>query len=154
MQYLILVFLTPELWNTKEMSMDQVYLACVLLLEEMSCIQEWQKKGVVMIHDYEGFEFSHFRQMTMRNFIRILQIMQVIVGTSLVIYFEICHFMFVPYIKLNLQGNFPLKFKAFHEVNQPYLFYILYKIFYPLVSEKLRKRVRSQREREIQKNPS
>lgn len=65
------------MWNTKEISMDEIYLACVLLLEEMSCEESVQKNGIVMIHDYEGFAFSHFRKLTMRNFIRILQIMQV-----------------------------------------------------------------------------
>jgi hypothetical protein len=75
---------------------------------------ETQENGVVMLGDMRGLTWSHFFQATPT---RIMTIRSV------------------------LQGNFPLKFKGFHSINESPLLYKIHSCIKHLFSDKIIKRV-------------
>jgi len=89
---MVVAFFGVELWDTQSVSLDEIIVASILLLEEMIETEETQKNGVVLIADMTGLKFRHILQGTPSRILRILSV---------------------------LQGNYPIKCKGLHSVNEP-----------------------------------
>ncbi|ODM94881.1 Alpha-tocopherol transfer protein-like [Orchesella cincta] len=98
-------------WNPKEITAEHVVFLAVLFFEELSRSKECN--ATIMI-DWTGFGMAMYRQIRLRDLTR---------GFSL------------------LQGTFPVSFKAIHQVNQSSFFWLVSKIFFSLLSSKLRNRI-------------
>lgn len=101
-------------WNTKEVSLIELF-RCVLLLVEIAVTEyRTQISGVEVIYDLEGLSIQHVYQM----------------GPT--------------FAKLAVQWAqecVPLRMKGHHVVNQPYIFNMLFALFKPFLSQKFRNRV-------------
>ncbi|XP_073988221.1 clavesin-1 isoform X2 [Rhodnius prolixus] len=102
------------LWNTKEVSGDQLfrlfYLVHVLAMME----PETQVRGVVVILDFEGLSMKQVAQLTPSFSLRLLSF---------------------------IQDAMPIRLKEVHIVKQPFIFNIVWKVFQPFVKEKLKARL-------------
>jgi len=101
-------------WKTKAVSLTELY-RCVLLLVEIAVTEyRTQISGVEVIFDLEGLSIQHIYQ----------------IGPS-----------FASTAVQWAQECVPLRFKAHHVVNQPYIFNMLFAIFKPFLSQKFRNRI-------------
>jgi len=64
-------------WNANEVTVDDIFRANYLFLEEMTADVETQKNGIVSILDFSGFGFSHVRHFSPYDAQRMAQVIQV-----------------------------------------------------------------------------
>ncbi|XP_037081786.1 alpha-tocopherol transfer protein-like [Pollicipes pollicipes] len=104
----------PGAWDPSTCSMDDIFCTNVLCLEHVAREQATQVCGVVAIQDFTGFGFHHMRHFTTEHIRRMISI---------------------------LQGSFPLRFKGFHFVFEPKIFYWAFAAVKPFLSKKLADRL-------------
>ncbi|CAL8133595.1 unnamed protein product [Orchesella dallaii] len=100
-----------ERWNASGVSVTDIICVTILLLEEIS---RRQSSGVSIVIDWDGFGFAQYRQITYRTLVR---------GFAV------------------LQGTLPISFKGIHQLNPSIMFSMVSKIFFSLLSAKLKKRI-------------
>ncbi|CAL8133593.1 unnamed protein product [Orchesella dallaii] len=98
-------------WNASGVSVTDIICVTILLLEEIS---RRQSSGVSIVIDWDGFGFAQYRQITYRTLVR---------GFAV------------------LQGTLPISFKGIHQLNPSIMFSMVSKIFFSLLSAKLKKRI-------------
>jgi len=101
-------------WDAYSVSLDDIFRANYLYLEEMIASEETQVNGIIAIVDFAGLGWSHVRSFTPRQAQRVISL---------------------------VQDCFPARFKEFHFVHQPYVFQCVFAIVKPLLSEKIRNRI-------------
>ncbi|XP_065346792.1 alpha-tocopherol transfer protein-like isoform X2 [Cloeon dipterum] len=101
-------------WSSKFGSLDDIYRATVQCAEMGACEPATQMMGGVAVLDMKGTSLRHVTSLTPNFAKKVVDL---------------------------IQGNFPLRFKAFHIVNQPRLFDLIYACFKPLLNDKLKSRV-------------
>jgi len=106
--------ITTEKWKHKQVSLDEVYKGCVLLLEAAMLEPATQIHGAVVIFDMDGLSLQQTWQFTPPFAKRIVDW---------------------------LQDSVPLRVKAIHVVNQPKIFNMVFALFKPFFREKLRGRI-------------
>lgn len=110
----IMLIESGERWNPRLVSVEQVFRATQVALEGAMREPKSQICGVIVIMDMKGLTFSHI-------------------------------FQFTPsYAKMALEWTqecIPVRIKAVHVLNQPYIFNILLAMFRPFIAEKLRTRL-------------
>ncbi|XP_043247264.1 alpha-tocopherol transfer protein-like [Amphibalanus amphitrite] len=104
----------PGAWDPSAVTMDDIFISNVLLLEHMAREQATQVCGVVAIQDFTGFGFHQMKHFTTEHIRRMISI---------------------------LQGSFPLRFKGFHFVFEPRVFYWAFAAVKPFLSKKLADRL-------------
>ncbi|KAK9878597.1 hypothetical protein WA026_022858 [Henosepilachna vigintioctopunctata] len=110
----ILVIELGTKWDTKKVTLDEVFKGCVLFLELAMLEQESQVCGAVVIFDMDGLSLSQTTKFTPAFAKRIVDW---------------------------LQESVPLRIKNIHIVNQPYIFKMVFALFKPFLKEKLRNRI-------------
>ncbi|XP_074039643.1 alpha-tocopherol transfer protein-like isoform X2 [Leptinotarsa decemlineata] len=101
-------------WKCSEVSLDEVFKGVVLFLEAAMLEPETQVCGAVVFLDMEGLSLSQTTKFTPSFAMKLLEW---------------------------LQDSVPLRVKAIHIVNQPYVFKIVFALFKPFLREKLRSRL-------------
>ncbi|KAK9511081.1 hypothetical protein O3M35_005714 [Rhynocoris fuscipes] len=110
----VLVANEGSLWNTKEVSGDQMFKLFYLVHILATLEPETQVRGVVVILDFEGLSMKQVAQLTPSFSMRLLSF---------------------------IQDAMPLRLKEVHIVKQPFIFNIVWKVFQPFVKEKLKSRL-------------
>lgn len=110
----ILLIEAGKKWNTKEVSLTEIVRGIMLIVEAALLEPKTQIAGSVILIDLNGLSLTHVWQFTPNLAKLILEYVQECV---------------------------PLRVKAIHLLNQPYVFNMLYAIFKPFIGEKLRKRI-------------
>lgn len=103
-----------ERWNPQEVSLKEVFRGIQVGLEGAMAEPKTQICGVNSVFDMKGLSFKHIMQFT------------------------------PSYAKMVLdwiQESVPIRVKAVHIINQPYIFNMLFAIFKPFMREKLRSRI-------------
>ncbi|XP_022821051.1 alpha-tocopherol transfer protein [Spodoptera litura] len=103
-----------ERWNPQEVSLKEVFRGIQVGLEGAMAEPATQICGVISVFDMKGLAFKHIMQFT------------------------------PSYAKMVLdwiQESVPIRVKAVHIINQPYIFNMLFAIFKPFMREKLRSRI-------------
>lgn len=103
-----------EIWNPKEVTLDEFFKAAVLLLEAALYEEETQINGVAVIFDMAGLSLQQAWQFTPSFAKRLVDW---------------------------LQDAIPLRIKAIHIINQPKIFSMVFALFKPFLREKLRQRI-------------
>ncbi|XP_049538607.1 retinaldehyde-binding protein 1-like [Anopheles darlingi] len=103
-----------ELWNTKQVTEDQIFRALYTIQKLAVLEAATQINGAVVIYDFKGMGMGHVSAMSTSGAKRLLTFIQ-----------EAC----------------PLRMKAVHFVNEPMIFNMVWKLFKPFVKEKLNKRM-------------
>lgn len=102
-----------DTWDPEEISMNDILMTALLMLEEMLNSKETQENGIVIIRDYDKFGLSHMRLCTLSEIKRACTI-------------------FV--------NSFPCKYKAAHIIRNSYFFHCLLAMAKPFMPQKLRDR--------------
>ncbi|CAI2731201.1 unnamed protein product [Schistosoma spindalis] len=111
-----LIYFRPGLWNPAEWSTNDVFRANVLVIEEL--LLSWpavQVHGVIILVDLSGFSWRHAINLMSPWFLH-----------------RAVHF---------LQGSSPVRVKAVHIFNSPYMFSKIYSTLMPLLKPKNQARV-------------
>lgn len=97
------------------MTIEEIFRTNILALEQVVRESETQIAGVVILLDMSGLNLQHVK-------------------------------FFTPYYAKKMvelvQETFPLRFKGFHVVNEPFYFDAVMTVLKPFLKEKIRKRVR------------
>ncbi|XP_059484492.1 alpha-tocopherol transfer protein-like [Neocloeon triangulifer] len=101
-------------WSSKMGTMDDLYGATVQCAELGASEPATQMMGGVAVLDMKGTSLRHVANLSPSYAKKTVDL---------------------------LQGNFPMRFKAFHIINQPRLFDLVFAIFKPFLSSKLKSRI-------------
>ncbi|XP_049775676.1 alpha-tocopherol transfer protein-like [Schistocerca cancellata] len=110
----ILLIHAGRRWKPSECSLDELYCCVMLFLEIAVSEPRTQIAGVTVILDLEGLSMTQAMQFS-PSFAKML-----------------LHWV---------QDCIPIRLKAIHVVNQPYIFNMVFAIFKPFIKEKLRHRL-------------
>ncbi|KAL1124735.1 hypothetical protein AAG570_001358 [Ranatra chinensis] len=110
----ILVLSLGKKWKHNKVSLDEIYKGAVLLMESAVLEPETQVSGAVVIFDMDGLSLQQTWQFTPPFAKRIVDW---------------------------LQDAVPLRVKAIHIINQPYIFNMVFALFKPFLREKLKNRI-------------
>uniref|UniRef100_A0A8D8Q0M3 Retinaldehyde-binding protein 1 n=1 Tax=Cacopsylla melanoneura TaxID=428564 RepID=A0A8D8Q0M3_9HEMI len=110
----VLIAEAGEKWNTKEVSLTEIYKCLQMILEAAMVEPRTQIAGCAMIVDMKGLNGNHIWQFS-PGFAKLVLDWQ--------------------------QDCLPVRLKAIHIVNQPYIFNMLFQLFRPFLREKLRTRI-------------
>ncbi|CAH8569193.1 unnamed protein product [Heterobilharzia americana] len=112
----VLIYFKPGLWNPAECSSNDIFRANLLVIEEL--LLRWpavQVHGVILLIDLSGFSWRHAVHLMSPWFIQ-----------------RSVHF---------LQGSSPIRVKAVHVYNSPYMFSKVYSAMKPLLKPKNQARI-------------
>lgn len=110
----VLIAEAGEKWNTKEVSLIEIYKCLQMILEAAMVEPRTQIAGCIMIVDMRGLTANHIWQFS-PGFAKTVLDWQ--------------------------QDCLPVRLKAVHVVNHPYIFNMLFQLFRPFLREKLRTRI-------------
>ncbi|KAK9878594.1 hypothetical protein WA026_022856 [Henosepilachna vigintioctopunctata] len=110
----VLIVNCGKSWNTSEVSSDQLFRIFYLIHIAATLEEETQVRGAVVIMDFDGLG------------------MKQVASLNPVFSMKLLGF---------IQDAMPLRLKEVHMVKQPFIFNIVWKIFSPLIRDKLRKRI-------------
>ncbi|EEB15902.1 conserved hypothetical protein [Pediculus humanus corporis] len=110
----ILINKAGKAWDPKKATPDQVFQMFYLIHQGALLEPATQVNGVVVILDFDGLGMAQVLALSPSFSLRLLNF---------------------------IQDAMPLRLKEVHIVNQPWLFNMVWKIFKPLVKEKLNKRL-------------
>lgn len=102
-----------DTWDPQEISMNDILMTTLLVLEELLNSREIQDNGIIFIRDYDKFGLSHMRLCTLGEIKKACTI-------------------FV--------NSFPCKYKAAHIIRNSYFFHCLLSMAKPFMPNKLRER--------------
>ncbi|ODM94880.1 Alpha-tocopherol transfer protein-like [Orchesella cincta] len=105
------VLINCKQWDEKVYSAEDLILMLMMILEE---IIRTQVSSISVIIDWEGYGFSHYRQLSYRNIVRSLAFGK---------------------------GSFPISYMGIHQVNQSKMFSVVSKVLFSFFSEKLKQRM-------------
>ncbi|KAF5281042.1 hypothetical protein FQR65_LT14892 [Abscondita terminalis] len=106
--------LRVEKFDSTKVSIDDIFRTNILALEEIVREPETQIAGIVVIVDMAGLSLHHARFFTPHYAKRSVEV---------------------------VQETFPLRFKGFHIVNEPFYFDAVMAVLKPFLKEKVRKRI-------------
>lgn len=101
-------------WDPSKYGTDELFTATVACLELGMLEQRAQILGGVCIFDFEGLTMQHAWQVTPSVASKVIELMVT---------------------------SFPMKIHAIHIVNQSWVFDLIYKIFRPLLDERMRSKI-------------
>ncbi|XP_076647670.1 alpha-tocopherol transfer protein isoform X1 [Halictus rubicundus] len=101
-------------WNTKEISIDEIFRSVMLSLDAAMAEPKTQIAGVHVILNMEGMSLRHVAQLTPT---------------------------FAAMLTDWVQRCLPCRLKGIHIVNQPFIFNMVYAVFKPFLLEKTQKRL-------------
>ncbi|KAG8234479.1 hypothetical protein J437_LFUL014347 [Ladona fulva] len=101
-------------WKPNKVTLDEVFKGCVLFLEAAMIEPRSQVNGCIVIFDMDSLTLQQVWQFTPPFAKRIVDW---------------------------LQDSIPMRVKAIHIVNQPYIFNMVFALFKPFLREKLRSRI-------------
>jgi len=101
-------------WPTEQYNLEDVFNSITSTLHYMGFRLETQRLGIICILDFSMFGWNHAKQYTAKR------LQQMATG---------------------LQDTFPLRFKAYHIVNNSVFVNILYKVMWPFMKPKMRDRI-------------
>ncbi|XP_002735756.1 alpha-tocopherol transfer protein-like [Saccoglossus kowalevskii] len=104
----------PGRWDPSRYTITACFKATLLLIEMLTEDEETQVNGVVLIADYSGMTMNHVKHMNP---------------------------VITRKMADTIQNAMPLRLKAFHYVNQPKIFDVIFGLFRPFLSEKMIKRL-------------
>uniref|UniRef100_A0A146LF31 Alpha-tocopherol transfer protein-like n=4 Tax=Lygus hesperus TaxID=30085 RepID=A0A146LF31_LYGHE len=110
----ILCLYLGKKWKHNKVSLDEIYKGAVLFMEAAMIEPETQICGASVIFDMDGLSLAQTMQFTPPFAKRIVDW---------------------------LQDSVPLRVKAIHIINQPYIFNMVFALFKPFLREKLRNRI-------------
>ncbi|KAI5704669.1 hypothetical protein M8J75_007744 [Diaphorina citri] len=110
----VLIAETGDKWNTKEVSLTEIYKCLQMILEAAMVEPRTQIAGCIMVVDMKGLNGNHIWQFS-PGFAKLVLDWQ--------------------------QDCLPVRLKAIHVVNQPYIFNMLFQLFRPFLREKMRTRM-------------
>lgn len=110
----VLILQLGKKWNTSSCTLVEVTRAILLVIEAAILEPKTQICGAILILDLEGLNFQHVIHFTPKYANIILDW---------------------------LQNCVPLRIKAVHILNQPYIFNMAFAVFKPFIKEKLRNRI-------------
>ncbi|BES88671.1 CRAL_TRIO_N [Nesidiocoris tenuis] len=110
----ILTLYLGKKWKHNKVSLDEIYKGAVLFMEAAMIEPETQICGATVIFDMDGLSLAQTMQFTPPFAKRIVDW---------------------------LQDSVPLRVKAIHIINQPYIFNMVFALFKPFLREKLRSRI-------------
>lgn len=103
-------------FDSSKVTIEDVFRVNVLALEQIVREAETQIAGIVVILDMAGLSLQHAKFFTPYYAKRMVEL---------------------------VQETFPLRFKGFHIVNEPFYFDAVVAVLKPFLKEKIRKRVRT-----------
>lgn len=110
-----LFYHVADYFDSSRVMIEEIFRTNVLALEQVVREPETQVAGIVVVLDMSGLNLQHVK-------------------------------FFTPYYARKMvelvQETFPLRFKGFHVVNEPFYFDAVMAILKPFMKEKIRKRVR------------
>lgn len=110
---LLITFLLDN-FDSSRVSIEEIFRTNILALEHVVREPETQIAGIVVLLDMGGLSLQHVK-------------------------------FFTPYYAKKMvdlvQETFPLRFKGFHVVNEPFYFDAIMTVFKPFLKDKIRKRV-------------
>lgn len=110
----VLIVNCGELWDTKRVSSDQLFRLFYLIHVAAQVELETQVRGVVVIMDFDGLGMKQVRALSPTFSRRLLTF---------------------------IQYAMPLRMKAVHIINQPFLFKMVWSLFKPFIEQKLNSRM-------------
>lgn len=110
----VLLINAGKKWNTKEITIDEIFRGVMLSLDAAMAEPKTQIAGVHVILNMDGFSLRHVTQITPT---------------------------FAAMMTEWVQRCLPCRLKGIHIVNQPFIFNMVYAIFKPFLLEKTQKRL-------------
>lgn len=113
-KFFLIKILFSDKFDSSKVTIDDIFRTNILALEQIVREPETQIAGIVVVLDMAGLSLHHARFFTPYYAKRTVEV---------------------------VQETFPLRFKGFHVVNEPFYFDAIMAVLKPFLKDKIRKRV-------------